>query len=106
MPKTANETLNCPNAKILIDLEVQNPRFLEFLNRTLCPLDHFHQINRRCGNHAARSMLHAWSGHDSWPFRGNEFIQASRFQLHTLLVHPATQNKLNVALPASQLRLL
>src|SRR5207244_10691961 len=68
MPRMSNEVLSCPNAKVLIVLRYRILA-LEFLNSTLCALDHFHQINRRCGGSLARRTVlhprrrkHRWRG--------------------------------------------
>src|SRR5690349_7338677 len=62
VPRISNEILSLPNAKVLIALRYKILA-LEFLNRTRRPLDHFHQINRRCRRGLARTMLDAGSSH-------------------------------------------
>src|SRR6266851_1496866 len=106
MPRVSNEVLSCPNAKVLIVLRYKILA-LEFLNRTRSPLDHFHQINRRCRCGLAWAVLDAGSSHHRrWFAPWNQFLQPSRAHFRGLLVCSAAQHELDVSLAARQLQFL
>src|SRR5882724_9647137 len=101
-PKTRTRPLICPNVRFLIVLRYPILT-LEFLNRTLRPLDHFHQKNR-CLWRSLVNMLNPWSGDDGRrPLAHKQLIQTCGTHFRAFLVRSTSQNKLDVSLRAGQL---